>query len=134
VVLRHDGQPDLSAIESRRAELRQQRAGGAAAEARPGHPAGQGATPLDENLVLQDNLVRCAHCGADLGARGGEYLAQALWREQDPLAVGPNMRAEPSLFVDRQIVLRQAFCPSCQAVLLTEIVPADEPRLRTVEV
>jgi N-methylhydantoinase B len=134
VVLGDDGQADLSATERRRAELRQRRAGDAAAGASPGQAAVQGATPLDENTVLQDDLVRCAHCGADLGDRGGEYLARALWREQDPLAAGPNVRAEPSLFVDRQIVLRQAFCPSCQTVLLTEIVPADEPRLRTVEV
>jgi len=41
------------------------------------------------------------------------------------------MHADPALFVDRAIVLRQAFCPGCFTVLMTEIVPADEPRFRT---
>lgn len=135
VVLRDDGQADLNATERWRGELRQRRAGGdAQATRRVATRPNAEMMPLDDNLVLRDNVVRCAHCDTDLGARNGEYLANALWREQDPLSAGPSMRAEPSLFVDRRIVLRQAFCPGCQTVLLTEIVPADEPRLRSMEV
>ncbi len=89
---------------------------------------------LDDNLAVRGEQVVCVHCEAVVGRRDGEFLASALWREQDPLAAGPNVHAQPSLFVDREIVLRQAFCPTCYTLLLTEIVPADEPRLRTKEV
>ena len=90
-------------------------------------------TILDDNLQLTaDGTVACRHCGAAVGTPGGAYLDQALWREQPSQAAGSDVvRADPALFVDRQIVLRQAFCPSCYIVFLTEIVPADEPRFRS---
>lgn len=86
---------------------------------------------VDSNLELRDERLECSDCHAELGSRSGEYLEKAIWREQSAMNAGPSMHADPGLFVDRPIVLRQAFCPGCFTVLMTEIVPADEPRFRT---
>jgi N-methylhydantoinase B len=89
------------------------------------------------NLYLDDNLeqvangtVRCRHCGTAVGV-AAEPLRDALTRESDPREAGPSVRAEPSHFTDREVVLRQVFCPECLTLLQAEIVPADEPSLRT---
>lgn len=90
------------------------------------------AIELDDNLVQSGNDLSCRHCGTRVAPATGEFLAEALWREQPSVAAGRSVvRAEPELFVDRTIVLRQAFCPGCLTLLLTEVVPQDEPRLRS---
>ncbi|MDP6182978.1 MAG: hypothetical protein QF609_04110, partial [Gammaproteobacteria bacterium] len=49
-------------------------------------------------------------------------------------AAGPQIRARAELFVDQKMVLRQSICPTCYVVLLTEIVPEDEPERRNRKV
>lgn len=87
---------------------------------------------LDENLrVADDGTVTCAHCDTGLGTSGDEFLTDALWREQ-PASAAPSsvVRANPEHYVDRPVGLRQAICPKCLTLLLTEVVPTDEPRFR----
>lgn len=86
---------------------------------------------LDDNLDERpDGRVVCRHCDITLGDRAN-VLANALRKEGPPRAAGPAIRAEATEFADRPVVLRQAFCPQCLVQLQAEIVPADEPALRT---
>lgn len=87
---------------------------------------------LDENLsVAPDGAVSCARCAAPLGDSGERFLADAIWRER-PATDAPRsvVRAAPEHFVDRPVGLRQAFCPQCLTLLMTEVVPTDEPSYR----
>lgn len=86
---------------------------------------------IDENLTLtEDGSIICTHCDTVLGNNAGEPFAKAVKREQPSPAAGPGIHADPSHFTDREIVLRQFFCPGCSTVLATEIVPRDEPSFR----
>jgi hypothetical protein len=85
---------------------------------------------LDDNLVLADDgTVACRHCAAVTGT-AGDPLGAARVRQSAPREAGPSVRAEASHFADRDVVLRQVFCPSCLVLLQAEIVPADEPSMR----
>jgi hypothetical protein len=86
---------------------------------------------IDDNLDLgDDGRVVCRHCATVTGSATNP-LADALVRESAPREAGPSVRAEASNFTDRDVLLRQVFCPSCLVLLQAEIVPADEPSLRT---
>lgn len=86
---------------------------------------------LDDNLEqAADGTVRCRHCGTAVGV-AAEPFRDARTRESDPQEAGPSVRSEPSHFTDREVVLRQVFCPECLTLLQAEIVPADEPSSRT---
>ena len=85
---------------------------------------------LDDNLDERaDRTVVCRHCGFTIGDRT-DVLAHARRRESPPRLAGPAVRADATVFTDRPIVLRQAFCPGCLVQLQAEIVPADEPHMR----
>lgn len=71
-------------------------------------------------------VATCVNCGKGLGSSSGDPLGGILRTERPSTAAGPGVRADPQLFADRPIVLRQTFCPHCLALLSTEIVPADE--------
>lgn len=87
---------------------------------------------IDDNLeVSGTGDVTCRHCGAALGNASDNPLANALRREQPSTEASPGVHVAPAAFTDRTVVLRQAFCPSCLALLSTEIVPADEPEYRS---
>jgi hypothetical protein len=89
-------------------------------------------TQLDDNLTLTDggNVV-CTQCKTLLGNANDDPLANAIKRERPSRDAGPGVHADPKIFTTREIVLRQFFCPGCSTVLATEIVPRDEPSLRT---
>lgn len=100
-----------------------------------GNTDAAGAMQLDDNVMMSaDGALTCAHCGAGLGQRDEPFLALALQRVREPEAAGPQIRARAALFVDCEMVLRQSLCPGCHVVLLTEIVPADEPSWRSKQV
>ncbi|MDT7589944.1 MAG: hypothetical protein QOE32_7494 [Pseudonocardiales bacterium] len=86
---------------------------------------------LDLNLtVTATGSVACRHCAAQVGPSTADPLRHAVRNERPSRAAGPGVHADPALFTDREIVLRQAFCPGCLVLLRTEIVPADEPSYR----
>ncbi|PFG66188.1 hypothetical protein [Enemella evansiae] len=88
---------------------------------------------LDVNLAADDDTgaVTCRHCGATVGDSVTAPMEHALRNERPSVAAGPGVHADPAAFVDRPILLRQAFCPGCLTLLATEIVPAGEPSYRT---
>jgi hypothetical protein len=86
---------------------------------------------IDDNLEQRpDGAVVCRHCGTSVGV-SADPLRDARVRESAPAEAGPSVRAEPRHFTDREVVLRQTFCPECLTLLQAEIVPADEPSFRT---
>jgi len=86
---------------------------------------------IDLNLETDDAAaVRCRHCGGTVGDSVATPMNHALRRERPSVEAGPGVHADPSLFVDRPVVLRQAFCPGCLTLLSTEIVPDGEPSYR----
>ncbi|TFD85210.1 hypothetical protein [Cryobacterium serini] len=87
-------------------------------------------TFIDDNLEAVGETVACRHCATPLGSRT-EPLQLARVTEVDPALAGPGVRAEASNFASRTIVLRRTFCPKCLTQLKAEIVPADEPTLRS---
>jgi N-methylhydantoinase B len=84
----------------------------------------------DAIKVDHAGAATCANCGKGLGLGSSDPLAGALRTERPSMAAGPGVRADPKLFADRPIVLRQTFCPQCRALLSTEIVPGDEVSYR----
>ncbi|MGJ0203410.1 hypothetical protein [Leucobacter sp. gxy201] len=85
---------------------------------------------IDMNLELgEDRVVRCKHCAATVGT-AADAFANAVRREQDSRAAGPGVHADPANFSDREVVLRQRFCPECLTLLSTEIVPKGEEEVR----
>jgi hypothetical protein len=86
---------------------------------------------IDDNLeTTDDGRVVCSHCGAELGKSVHEPLSTALRHESASTNAGPGIKADPALFTDRPIVLRQQFCPGCLVLLSTEVTPGDEPEYR----
>jgi N-methylhydantoinase B len=86
---------------------------------------------IDDNLDLAaDGTVACRHCSAVTGT-ASDPLSDALVREGTPRDAGPSVRADAGHFADREVLLRQVFCPGCLVLLQAEIVPADEPSRRT---
>jgi N-methylhydantoinase B len=89
---------------------------------------------LDENLVVDaGGGVRCGHCDRLASAAGEPFLSRAVEVRRDPGAAGPQVRDSGERFVDARMVFRQRCCAGCGVALLTEVVPADDPRLRTKE-
>jgi hypothetical protein len=86
---------------------------------------------IDDNLEQDgDGNVTCRHCRTVVGV-AADVFRDARVRESSPEDAGPSVRAEPSHFTDRDVVLRRVFCPECLTLLQAEIVPADEPSSRT---
>lgn len=89
---------------------------------------------LDQNLqTAADSTVVCRHCGATVGESLQEPMGRAIYNTRPAPAAGPGIKADPALFTDRIIMLRQAFCPGCLVCLSTEVGPIDEPAYRTWE-
>jgi hypothetical protein len=86
---------------------------------------------IDDNLDLgDDGTVACRHCSTVTGT-ARDPLGGALVRQSSPREAGPSVRADSGNFADRDVLLRQVFCPRCLTLLQAEIVPADEPSWRT---
>lgn len=89
---------------------------------------------IDSNLEVTDvGTIACRHCGATVGESVHAPTIHAIRNERPSIAAGPGVKADPALFTDRPIVIRQSFCPGCLVCLSTEIVPADEKTYREWE-
>jgi hypothetical protein len=85
---------------------------------------------IDLNLVRgAQGSIDCRHCGATTGTVA-DPLAHALRRERPSSDAGPGIHADPKIFTDSTIVLRQQFCSGCYTLLATEIVPQEETSYR----
>ncbi|MEF2976218.1 hydantoinase B/oxoprolinase family protein [Subtercola sp. YIM 133946] len=134
VVLSRSGEVDALGTENTRSDLRAQRIGGTPRGIGDRRP-GEGERAIDENLVLvagdSSPVVRCQHCGQDIGPDGSDLIIGVTTRDSQLPAAIPGMFASPSDYVDRDLVLRSYFCPGCATQLRAEIVPANEtPTMR----
>ncbi|WP_205622944.1 hypothetical protein [Sciscionella marina] len=86
---------------------------------------------IDFNLCTDENgAVVCRHCETTIGDSRSSPMNKALRHARPSVDAGPGIHADPALFVDRGIMLRQVSCPGCFTLLRTEIVPAEEPSYR----
>jgi hypothetical protein len=91
---------------------------------------GQQTRRLDDNLELRGSQVHCQRCDERVGSNQG-WLEFARFVER-PAPPGHGLtRVAPELFVDTPVVQRQAFCPGCLTLLLTEVIAADDRGWRT---
>jgi N-methylhydantoinase B len=74
-----------------------------------------------------DGSLICAHCTHDLPGTSATYLAQVPVHVGAPREGGPMVFADPAVYVDAEVVLRQYYCPNCFTALPTEVVPVSEP-------
>ena len=83
---------------------------------------------FDDNVSLaaDGSHTVCSHCGETLGDPRDGPIARARHSERPSTAAGAGIHADPRHYTDREVVLRQSFCPSCLVLLATEIVPRDE--------
>jgi N-methylhydantoinase B len=86
---------------------------------------------LDENLLLSNTNgtqhVSCAHCGHTIAPLGENFYARLPFHEGPPTEAGPQIWRDPSVYIDKPVVFRQYYCPSCFTAFRTEVVPADHP-------
>jgi N-methylhydantoinase B len=76
---------------------------------------------LDDNLYVLDEIVYCRHCDTMVGSPAS-WLQHALVGERPAQDGDTVIQAAPELFIDAPVTYRQAFCPSCLTLLLTEVI------------
>jgi len=90
-------------------------------EGRPVHEALLASGPADEEVLA------CRRCGTVLCAYGEDFKAVALM-DEGPTTQIPGSSADPTEFLDDEVVLRRYCCPNCQVLLTTEVArAADTP-------
>ncbi|MET8428744.1 hydantoinase B/oxoprolinase family protein [Nocardia sp. NPDC004860] len=130
------GEVDAAATSSARQELRRQRAANAGLPDESGRPmAGRLAETgrrLDDNLAIvrvdDTDTVACIHCGTLIGPADGSTYVNSLARiDWEPTKAGPHIWADPSVYVDADMVFRQLCCPGCLTATYSRVVPKDHP-------
>ena len=88
-------------------------------------PPASSRRPLQENLeVCEDRSgawIRCARCGHVLCSQGEDWTKRCAVRALPPTQAGPLMAD-----LVGQFLLEQLCCPSCGALVSTEIKSRDE--------
>jgi N-methylhydantoinase B len=86
---------------------------------------------VDDNLDLNERdgktFVICAHCQHEVAELGTNYNDGLAFHEGSPSEAGPQIWKDASVFIDRAVVFRQWYCPSCFTAVRTEVVPTDHP-------
>lgn len=116
---------DPQLTEARRQEVRAARG----AEGTPGCPDTDGWRRRDEHLAVDaDGLVRCTACGHALARQDEGYKQGAIERVRDFREIG-LLRRDPGELIDREVVFRQYFCPTCGTGLENDVILCDAPIL-----
>lgn len=76
-------------------------------------------------------MIRCARCGHDLCVATENHRLHALMHEGPVQEAGPHVN--PHHLGGDKFVFRQFYCPSCLALLNTEVALRGEPILWDVE-
>jgi N-methylhydantoinase B len=130
VVLDDDGEFAGEATEQRRRQMRVERLGGGTVA-----PIAEIDGPrVAEYLVEVGDPARiaCRMCGEEICGRDGSPKDGLLRRDLPITAAGP-LFAEPSIYVDAEVQLRQFCCPSCATLVEVEVALAGDPVLRDTE-
>ena len=79
---------------------------------------------VNGNVRLKDDgTLICAHCEASLEGTPTNYVALLPVHEGRPAEAGPHIFADPSVYIDQEVVFRQYYCPGCYTAFQTEVVP-----------
>jgi N-methylhydantoinase B len=136
VVLDAGGALDGATTAETRAAIRARRAQDAGVAADRVVPIREGALEpgrrLDDNLAVVDaaegRTVGCLHCGTLIGpVADGAFVASLVRSDNPPATAGPHIWADPTVYVDREVVFRQLFCPGCLTAVYSRVVPVDHP-------
>jgi N-methylhydantoinase B len=136
VVLDAHGDVDDFSTQYSRDALRNQRAAQAGLSSTDfvtiDEPDIQGARRIDDNLAGVESphggLVACTHCGTVIGPVADAAYIHALGlSDSSPTAAGPQIWADPSVYVDDEIVFRQLYCPGCLTAVYSRVVPVGHP-------
>jgi len=73
------------------------------------------------NIVTGGSL-ECAHCSSALDGDAQTVLDLLPRREGPASAAGPHICADPSAYIDAEVVFRQYYCPSCWTAFHSEVV------------
>ncbi len=80
---------------------------------------------IDQHLVVDPNgMIVCERCGHELGPAKENYKLHAVCKDRPIQAANPRI-VDPSMFIDREVVFRQYFCPGCAVALDNEVILAD---------
>lgn len=89
------------------------------------HHTERAAGRLDNHLVVDDEgVVRCERCGQTLGPVAENYKLHAVRKDRPIQDANPRI-VDPAMFIDREVVFRQYFCPGCAVALENEVILAD---------
>ena len=80
---------------------------------------------LDHHLAIDDDgVVVCRKCGHRLGPEGENFKLHAVCKER-PIQDANPLIVDPSIFIDREVVFRQYYCPGCATLLENEVLLAE---------
>ncbi len=80
---------------------------------------------IDQHLVVDaDGMIVCERCGHRLGPATENYKLHAVRKDRPIQDANPRI-VDPALFIDREVVFRQFFCPGCAVALDNEVILAD---------
>ena len=86
---------------------------------------------VHEHVVSRDHegtrVLACVHCDRPLAGHG-ENFKLGLLVDEGPVTHVPGA-TDPAIFLDVEMSLRRYCCPSCLALLATEVCRVDEPTL-----
>ncbi|ODU05741.1 MAG: hydantoinase [Pseudonocardia sp. SCN 72-86] len=85
----------------------------------------ESARRLDDNLVEVRGQLACGRCGQGLGDPNSPEGLSLARHQGPPAGAGPQILADPSDYVDAEVVFRQYYCPNCWTALHSAVVPAD---------
>ena len=126
VVLGAGGVDEAATAELRLAARRERLDGREPAD--PAVAAGEGAVGVGGSLDLSpDGRLSCARCGHELGPAWEDFKRRAHTRRVGPEAHGTRIALHPEL------ELREHVCPSCAALLESEVARLDSPSLVSFE-
>jgi N-methylhydantoinase B len=138
VAVDDQGVEDLDATASLRAALRTQRLAVAAPPVRSAAPAGgplRGERPVLPALLIgtagSQTVLACRSCGTHLGDGQESYKLYTAILEQ-PLSAASECIADPSTWIDDELVFRSFLCPGCGALIEVEVSRPDDPPIEDV--
>lgn len=117
---------NIDATLKQREELRKARLAGRNLAAKTDEKVAATGLPINVNLQMvkeQEDYIQCTHCGSKVSG------AEDLWKDKVVSRKSPLSQAGPLRPVDNGFFLREFFCPSCAALLDTEVVFKDDPPL-----
>jgi N-methylhydantoinase B len=126
-----DGTLSADATAARRAELRRERLGGREPlpiVERDGRRIAEYLLVSDQRASVDVPAVECRMCATPI-CRVDENYKEHLVRRDRPITAAGPLFADPAIYVDEVIQLREFICPGCATLVETEVARASDPVL-----